>query len=80
MIRRVDEVVSSDHLLIIHLTHLQSLQIEANISASFIPILQPLPLPALDLLTISVTAPQARFTPRSISPSLFAALLRRCDP
>jgi hypothetical protein len=78
MIRRVDEVVSSDHLLIIPLTHLQSLQIEANIS--FIPILQPLPLPALDLLTISVTAPQARFTPRSISPSLFAALLRRCDP
>ena len=61
---RVDEVVSSDHLSITPLTHLQSLQIEANII--FIPILQPLTLPALALLTISATAPQARFT-RSIS-------------
>jgi hypothetical protein len=67
---RVDEVVSSDHLSI---KHLQSLQIEANIS--FIPILQVLTLLALDSLTISATAPQARFT-RSTSLSLLTLLGR----
>ena len=77
-----DEVISSqaDHLSIKPSIHLQSLQIVANIS--FIPLLQVLNLPALESLTISATAPQARFV-CSTSPSLltfFAALLRRCDP
>ena len=72
----VDEVVPSD-LSIKPLIRLQSLQMDTNIS--FVPLLQALTLPALDSLTLSATAPQARFT-RSTSFSLLNLLRRSHSP